>query len=268
MGVVDASDQNVEGDGGSESDDDSQNESKNATVEQNDTNHVKTNTTPSPLKCVSRDKLYTPLHVAAVIVMACKLCPGWETWKITSLHAGTNINNSGESKQQHYSPAFIPWNESQFQLLGNGPTLNHYIDLLEGTAFNGVEPPTGVTQFFQSLQEDSDDPPSSENDASSTKPAVPPNKGKITPNNLLSGAPNPNDHAQYNTANNIGRYTSYQYHVRENEKHLDIKPYHPHYCRLLEFICYVIEETNTGKLHDMVEEFEKSYFDDSKTTSN
>mmetsp|Transcript_14889 Transcript_14889/g.32336 ORF Transcript_14889/g.32336 Transcript_14889/m.32336 type:complete len:91 (+) Transcript_14889:2302-2574(+) len=79
-------------------------------------------------------------------------------------------------------------------------------------------------------------------------------------------------HTQYYTANNIGRYTSYQYRIHENEKISGLEPYHPHYCRLLEFMCYVVEETSTGKLHGLVEEFEREllmphYDHDNKTNA-
>jgi len=177
---------------------------------------------PPPLKCASPEKMYTPLHVAAVIVIGCKLCPGWESLRITNFHAGANARKSDAT--EHSPPAFVPWNESQFQLLGNGPTLNHYLDFLDETA-----------------------------------------------NLILAGAANPNEpnhishpsvfssshHVRYLAANNIGRYTSYQCRPHNGVKVRGHKPYHPHYCRLLEYICYIIEETNSEKLHNMVEEFEE-----------
>ncbi|KAL7542095.1 hypothetical protein ACHAXR_013215 [Thalassiosira sp. AJA248-18] len=238
MGVANGSDQNavVPKDGqhnDSDSDSNIRTEPSTANHDQTKKNHVDLNTTfPPPLECASPAKLYTPLHVAAVIVVACKLCPDWERWKIHNLHAG----NSDYKLQS--SPAFVPWNESQFQLLGNGPTLNHYMDFLDETAFNGVEPPSNnVAQFFQSLQRDSNAKSSREKDMMfSTKPDTAPSKAKVMPNILLSGAPNPNDqanisntsipsssHAQYYKPNNIGRYTSYQYSMQKNEQVLGIE---------------------------------------------
>jgi len=242
---------------------DSQTESRNATGDP-----AKNNTTPPRLKSASPDKLYTPLHVAAVIVVACKLRPGWESWKIANLHAGTDTSSS--DPKQHSRPAlFVPWNESQLGLLGNGPTLDHYLGFLEETAFNGVEAPANVTQFFQSLERDTIARPpvqkSLEKMSASTKSTVPHTRAKVTPNIILSGASNPNNpsslpsspQGRYNLVNNIGRYTSYQYRTHNNQKVLGLEPYHPHYCRLLEYMCYIIEETNTGKLHSLVEMFEK-----------
>ncbi|KAL3775134.1 hypothetical protein ACHAW5_010322 [Stephanodiscus triporus] len=216
---------------------------------------------PPPLKCASPEKLYTPLHVAAVIMISCKLCPNWESWKITNLHARTKADAT-----EHSPPAFVPWNESQFQLLGNGPTLSHYSDFLEETAFCGLKPLTKVTEFFLSLDRDMKCHPSLNEDKPSTKPIAHSDKAQVTPNIILSGASNPNepnpisdpsDFSRYLDANNIGRYTSYQYRTHNGTKLRGHKPYHPHYCRLLEYICYIIEETDSEKLHDMVEEFEK-----------
>ena len=106
-------------------------------------------------------------------------------------------------------------------------------------------------------------------DKSCTQPkdTFPPRKKgrrKVTPNTILSGAANPNtptdssslSYDQYYAVNNIGRYTSYQHRMHGNEKMISIEPYHPHYCRLLEYICYIIEEPYTAKLHDLVEDYE------------
>lgn len=227
----------------------------NITDAQNSNNDSQSHEMPSPLSCASPDKLYSPLHVAAVIVMACKLCPGWESWKIVNLHSKAAQDKTGQCPAP---PGSVPWNESQFQLFGNGPTLNHYLDVIEGTACSGVEPPpTKVKKFFQSL--DKEMPPSK-------RKKHPRSRAKVTPNLILSGAPNPNEptnasssslHALYHTVNNIGRYTSYQYRIKKNSKILSLEPYHPHYCRLLEYICYIIEEPSASKLHDLVEYYEE-----------
>ncbi|KAL7551411.1 hypothetical protein ACHAWF_016095 [Thalassiosira exigua] len=229
-------------------------------VDQSTESNITSNVLPPPLGRASKDTLHTPLHVAAVLVVACKFCPGWETWQITNLHARASDTVS----RQKPSEAFVPWNEAQFQLLGSGPTLNHYINFLEETAFKSLEPPSKAVQFFQSLQRDVFAPPSSEKRRVMTmgKTDARHKKTRIRPNCILSGAPNPNDelperHDQYLEANNIGRYASYQYTMHRGKKMPGIKPYHPHYCRLLEYMCYVIEETSAGKLHDMVEEIEE-----------
>jgi hypothetical protein len=254
---------------GSDGDTDSCKKSRNSSADPKIRNGKSPKVLPTPLKCASPEKMYTPLHVAAVIVIGCKLCPGWESLRITNFHAGANAGKS--DAMEHSPPAFVPWNESQFQLLGNGPTLNHYLDFLEETAFRGLEPSTKVTQFFQSLEGEMNDHPSLNEDKPSAKPIAQPNKAQVTPNLILAGAANPNEpnpishpsvflsshHVRYLAANNIGRYTSYQCRPHNGVKVRGHKPYHPHYCRLLEYICYIIEETNSEKLHNKVEEFEE-----------
>lgn len=37
---------------------------------------------PAPLKNASVDKIASPVHIMAVIVVACKMCFGWEQWKV------------------------------------------------------------------------------------------------------------------------------------------------------------------------------------------
>ena len=215
---------------------------------------------PPPLKCASPERLYSSLHVAAVIVISCKLCPGWETWKIANLNAGGNATTQNSSP-----PAFVPWNESQLQLLGNGPTLNYYLDFLHDTAFSSLVPSKKgmtVAQFFQFFEKELNDQSSFHNEDSTYAKSIGCHtKAVVTPNTILSGATNPNEpnptshpaeHGQYLAANNFSQYISYQY----NESCAQ-QPFHPQYCCLLEYICYIIEETDYRKLHDIVLEFEK-----------
>ena len=174
---------------------------------------------------------------------------------------------------QQPSPAFVPWQEAQLPLLGNGSTLNHYLNFLENSAFSSVDPTDEVAQFFQNLERRI----TTQLSAKSSKPLIPQRKHPILPNELLSGASNPNEatlspnsdtspqHAQYQIANNIGRYTAYQRFERKKGqrrratrevKVRGLKPFHPHYCRLVEYVCYITEEADPEKLHSMVEDLE------------
>jgi hypothetical protein len=252
-------------------------ESSNSTVDLNERNRCKN--LPTPLQCAHFNNLYTPLHIAAVIVVACKLSPGWEMWQFTNLHKGADMSNLDVEQQP--SPASVPWNEAQLQLLGNGRTLNHYLNFLESTAFRGVEPTEDVTHFFRHLEQGMTTQRSVNACASSSKPLVP---QKILPNVILSGASNPNEpkrssipdssstspYAQYQMANNIGRYTAYQFEKKYMDKRKfgrrvangfrvrarGLLPYHPFYCRMVEYVCYIIEEPDPDKLHYLVEELE------------
>ncbi|KAL3761959.1 hypothetical protein ACHAWU_010136 [Discostella pseudostelligera] len=250
---------------------DNHTESSNSTIEQIERNDVRCNPLPPPLQCAHFKKLYTPLHVAAVIIVACKLSPGWETWQFTNLHRGADMSNVDAGQQP--SPAFVPWQEAQLPLLGNGSTLNHYLNFLENSAFSSVDPTDEVAQFFQNLERGM----TTQLSTNASKPLVPQRKHPILPNELLSGASNPNEptlspnsdtsplHTQCQIANNIGRYTAYQRFERKKGRRRratrevevrDLKPYHPHYCRLVEYVCYIIEEADPEKLHSMVEDLE------------
>ena len=89
------------------------------------------------------DKLYTPLHVAALIVVACKFCSDWETWNISDLGARSATD------------ANVPWSESQLKTMQNGNQINHYVDFLENTVLSGTDAPScHLNDFFQSLDEE------------------------------------------------------------------------------------------------------------------
>lgn len=200
--------------------------------------HQKTTTLAAPIKSARPDKLHTPLHVAAVIIMACKLCPGWEEREVTNLHASSAMKGL-------YPQRFVPWNESQFQLLGNGPTLNNYIDFLVENAFNGVvEPSTHTSQFFSTLNKETDDQQVSMQKVSHHKAA---NKTRISPCIILAGASNPGA----NLKPKDEAYDAGQHNAPWKES------YSLHYWCLLEYACYVIEETNIMRLHNMTEQYEK-----------
>ncbi|KAL9188003.1 hypothetical protein ACHAXT_006381 [Thalassiosira profunda] len=223
-----------------------------------DSQEESTTTHPLPplLVGAGTDKLFTPLHVAAVIVVACKLCPGWKTWQIANLHSGKD-ETSTESNLA--TKAFVPWNEAQFQQLGNGPTLTHYINFLEDTAFKGVEPSNDVTQYFQSLETGLHSLSSQKKDGGSEEAPQKRSPGveKVAPNRILAGNPNPNEQPpDTRKVNAKDQYTIYTYRMHSSGKILDTRPYHPHYCRLIEYICYTIEETKPQRLHEMVEELE------------
>ncbi|KAL7489050.1 hypothetical protein ACHAW6_014635 [Cyclotella cf. meneghiniana] len=203
------------------------------------------------LPSASLNKLYTPLHVASVIVVACKLCHKWETWKIRNLHSDTS--NSVE---------FVPWNDTELHLLGNGPTLDYYVDFLENTALNGLECSGNVARFFESIER----VVTSQSDKKQYVTVSEPRKSlidtKVMPNHLLSGAPNPNElfyrsqTASFCHTNNAGLCSTYKMQRRFGEHFNSLGSRHPEYLRLIEYVCYTIEETNPAKLHSLVTNLE------------
>lgn len=210
------------------------------------------------LKSAHFENLYTPLHVAAVIVVACKLCHGWEKWKITRRFP--DERNDSESKQ-NYSKLLplIPWNLPQLQLLGNGPSLERYLKFMEQIAFNSlVEPSDKFKNVLNSLPKDDPDSAIETDAARATK------KLKVTPNLVLAGEPVEKDIAgtqkRSRSKKNHSYYESHNYYLYGGRKILPTEPYSPHYCRLVEYICYVMEEPKPSKLHCLVEKIEDELF--------
>lgn len=260
------------------------------------------------------DKLYTPLHIAAMIVVACKFCSDWETWNV--------INICSHSKNN--SDSIVPWNESQFQSLENGRQIDHYLDFLENTAFSAVDAPSQhVSDFFQSLEEDMPITSSSEEavthdmlrpqssepkkdselkSESFAKGEIPStsqllkavdeiylesDKNKTSVKSLLCSVAvhfglnevsnemknrikeriaflNSN-RFDYITTYEVKRYKQKRFHVRENLNVVIRETSHPQYCQLLEYICFVIEEADAYKLHELVAEIEDELFPTKKT---
>ena len=165
-----------------------------------------------PLVIASPDKLFTPLHVASVIVVACKSCRGWETWIINSL-------------QFKSSDSFVPWNDTELEVLGNGPTLDHYTNFLESTALNGTECSSEVSQFFDSFGKDLASRKETNDDELKPKNLI---SATVKPNSVLAGVSTPNEPDHSNT-----------------------QPYSS-YSNLIQYVCYTIEETNPVNLHRLV----------------
>lgn len=192
------------------------------------------------LVAASPDKLFAPLHVASVVVVACKFCKGWEHWRIHNLHsASRNVK-------------FVPWNDKQFELLGNGPAVDYYVGFLKHTALNGTDCSSNMTQFFRGLNENV----ASVSEASQEGITSISEKLAVLPNNILSGAPNHNDSSKRSTSNlssatNLQQYTTSKRH-RCEDPHPTCETLPTSYVRLIEYICYIIEETNPSKLHELV----------------
>ncbi len=269
------------------------------------------------------DRLYMPLHVAALIVVACKFCPDWETWNV--------INFCSSSKKKSNSDVSVPWSESQFQSLKNGRQIDHYLDFLGKSAFssNDDAPSHHMSDFFQGLEEDMPTTSSSsvrtaaksaneavvERNELSTqlsdpeadraqeselfeKGSIPTNlqlfqvvdeiyqksnRDKMTVKSLISSVSsrfgltkvssemknrikkrivllNKNYAYDYVVTYKVKRYVMKRFRRDEDLKVVTRETSHTQYCQLLDYICYVIEEPDATKLHDLVVEIEDELF--------
>jgi len=267
------------------------------------------------------DKLYTPLHIAALIVVACKFCPDWEAWDVI------NIFSSSKKKSIDFC---IPWSESQFQSLTNGRQIDHYLDFFGNTAFsaNDDAPSHEMSNFFQGLEEDM---PTLSSSVHSTFPStkvtaevgnelstklsepgmnsaresesfvkgdVPTtsqllkavddmyresDKDKTTVKSFVTSVAShfglstvskqmkshikeriallsQNDQYHYVITYEVKRYKQRRFRRDENIRVITRETSHSKYCQLLEYICYVIEEPDACKLHELVAEIEGELF--------
>ncbi|CAB9525053.1 expressed unknown protein [Seminavis robusta] len=67
----------------------------------------------------------TPEQALGVIVAACKMCPGWETWQYI-----TSVGGNNDKIPATKGGRFVPWNEGQFRLMRNAH-VKGYLEFLE-----------------------------------------------------------------------------------------------------------------------------------------
>jgi hypothetical protein len=170
-----------------------------------DDNHTSpSNWMPPSLKAARPDLLVEPSHILGVIVVACRLVPGWDCWSYTrpldkghdatfssslskqgikaknktdqvghfSLHQNSQDDSDGDDsdgddnggqpqqreakrrKVMESQRRFVPWNEAHFRLLGNGKTMEGYLEFLEETIVHHTDV---LLPEFVSLLDLSDD---------------------------------------------------------------------------------------------------------------
>jgi hypothetical protein len=264
-----------------------------------------------PVKLKYAKKLFTPLHVAAMIVVACKFCPEWESWNINGI-CSRSMKANGET--------VVPWSESEFQSLNNGRQIDHYLDFLGYTAFSQIDAPSeNVSNFFETLEEDvpttsfswkelsftkedekqdqkkKDDSrnatPSEEEDTPTTEEILQAvdnfyrqsDKDKTSVKTLIRSVSSHfglstvskelrskikdrivllNSQFDYIATHEVKRYKQKRFRSEHHDK-LNVvtrESSHPQYCMLLEYICFVMEEPDVYKLHDLVAEIEDELF--------
>ena len=219
---------------------------------------------PAPLNGAHPDKLASPIHVMAVVVVACKMCRGWEQWKVqfsqfnsASESTPKQEDNPKCSEEKQVRLKFAPCDIDQVKLLGNGAMLEDYLDHIERIYGNSLPCIRSFDSFFSSLD-------SGENRGYRVRSNV--DSPPVKPNNTLAGGINPNkpcniggkgnnfesflllrDYgAIWADANGIGDYVIYnkiKSHActKESSKRCqsstaDHEPFHPHYGLLIEYI--------------------------------
>ena len=198
------------------------------------------------LKCAALGNLYTPLDVASVIIVACKCCPGWENWRISTRSC------EGVTDPDQLT-SFVPWNEQHLCLLENGPSVDHYLNFLQSSGF--VRGDQKCKMYWQSLEKNLSDPDMDLGDPNTDTAVL--NSSNVLSvvegNRVLSGAPNPNEELDAGSKNDGQEQEPFLYkRYQQSSK----KPPDANYARLVEFICYVIQEPRPIELHKSVERIE------------
>ena len=131
---------------------------------------------PPPLLGARPDKLGEVDQILAVMIIACKLIPGWEMnhqyvfsrglvlGKETKNTDNTNViaedetisdfgTSGGGSTVGHFQATdrFVPWNQEQFRFIRNGKTELEYLEFLKETIFRGSD--YALPKFVESLNE-------------------------------------------------------------------------------------------------------------------
>jgi hypothetical protein len=222
---------------------------------------------PPPLSSAAPEYLLTTADVIAVIVVACKLCRGWEFWTYKNSHC-TIINDDDKNnyvnkqmnsylERQHRNEVWtqgsrvVPWNDCQLRLLTNLSAVS-YLDFFDDTIFESYPYRKDFVGFMEWLEKQKNRYEASsvvEEDINDIFSLYSRTEG-IAANDILlsgavsgpynsgflqqdgSGANQGEQRNQWREGNGIGRYIFYPKIVRGGKGQL---AFHSHYGALLEF---------------------------------
>ena len=203
---------------------------------------------PPTLNVASPGRLVSPIHILAVIVVACKMCKGWEKWSI--FIRKQNLAKSGDGVMQSLGQRFVPSSESHLNLVNNGDLLEQYFDFLEESVAPAI---SQVPQYEHLLA-------SWGNFLTDQGMLKPQSNSIVQPCSAIAGIHNPllqiADDAR--EANGYGNYTVYDdfrshtHTIARTDKSVNSSPpFHSHYGLLIEYISYVFS-VEPSELHYVV----------------
>ena len=85
---------------------------------------------------VAPENLTTVEEMLALIAVSCQLDPKWRTWQYT-LPAAAVFSTPQQQQHRLLPVAQVPWNESQFRCLTQGPALEGFLRFCEEDMFPG-----------------------------------------------------------------------------------------------------------------------------------
>lgn len=243
---------------------------------------------PAPLQMALPKNLGTTAQVLAVIAVACRMTPGWETWiypgpTAPRTETTTDVDIVASSQQvrvdrkrqrvESEARRFVPYNEDHLRLLRNGQTVEGYLDFLEGNVLDEKE---SIFPNFRSTL-DSSSSIVDGNDSDST--SFVPDREVVEKPPVLKAPQNPlgpqriwrrqkmhdwklrvhRKRAQWADANGLGDYVIYndplshaQDRKRVGKKTIPIpEPFHPQYGLLLEYMSFTTN-VKPSKIHEAI----------------
>jgi hypothetical protein len=254
---------------------------------------------PPSLPKASPENLLTTTDVIAVIVIACKLCHGWEFWSYKNFYCTGNksdyrstknknqmnfasgIHNSNEAVAQ--GSRLIPWNDCQLRLLTNFATMS-YLDFFDDTVFIDCPYRKNFEGFLQWLDHHRSRLSSSlvEEDNYSSFSSADQGESVISNDTLLYGALSGYDNSsfirqdacdknrqesdnEWRMANGIGKYVFYNKIL--NKGGGDRLALHPHYEALLNIFAQK-ELVGALDIHEKVVTIEKDLWEHFKNSGS
>jgi hypothetical protein len=129
---------------------------------------------PPRLKKARLDLLLDNARILAVIVIACKMIPGWDNLifqvPVASDQSNDRMNDTANTSDRDTCKThFVPRTAGHFRFLKNGPIMDNYLDFVEGTVLTRNE--LVMPEFLKSLEL----PKNSDQQQQSTKSTVRPN---------------------------------------------------------------------------------------------
>eukprot|EP00980_Cylindrotheca_fusiformis_P012745 scaffold3118_cov64-Cylindrotheca_fusiformis.AAC.3 len=104
---------------------------------------------PPALKKARPDFLLQTTRILAVIVVACKMIPGWEDMKF---EVPASSDDNDDTAPNHHR--FVPRSAAHFQFLRNGPLMKNYLDFMETIVLKkNTNDNTVLPQFVKALEE-------------------------------------------------------------------------------------------------------------------
>lgn len=217
---------------------------------------------PGSLQRAHPRRIKSTEYALAVIVVACKMCPGWETWSYgpPAAEAKEIRNNQKDGKglsANASSRRFVPWNEEQFKLMRD-EDISGYLDFYEETMLDRVDRVGSVRPFpaFSALL----DKACEVNKTRSGKAA---SRGISSKDDDSSEPETEDTSTQHPTKPDFSTYISYpdklshtRYTPNQEKITLTAEPFHRCYARLVEYVAYK-SHMAPDKIHTIVADLDE-----------